>query len=136
MILCDAGPLIALVDPKEAEHLRCSEFVTRLSENLVTTWPCITEAIYLAGRSGGYPLQQRLWRLLNSNAFEFCSFDKADALRMEQLMQRYRNVPMDLADSSLVVAAAKTGVRRLLTLDSDFLIYRLDNGGAFELALD
>lgn len=52
---------------------------------------------------------------------------------MAGLMARYSNVPMDLADASLVAAAEATGERRLFTLDSDFRIYRLDDRQALEI---
>ena len=45
----------------------------------------------------------------------------------------YRNVPMDLADATLVALAESLGERRVFTVDSDFLIYRTRDGEAFEL---
>ncbi len=48
-------------------------------------------------------------------------------------MNRYQNVPMDLADASLVAAAETLNDRKVFTLDSDFRIYRLADGSAFEI---
>ena len=63
MTLCDAGPLFALVDPRQAEfHVRCKEALPKLALPLMTTWPCFTEAMYLAHRAGGWPMQELLWR--------------------------------------------------------------------------
>ncbi len=52
---------------------------------------------------------------------------------MYQLMEQYQDVPMDLADSSLVAAAEMLGIRRIFTLDSDFYIYRLHGKDAFDV---
>lgn len=48
-------------------------------------------------------------------------------------MEKYRDVPMDLADASLVAAAETRGSKRIFTLDSDFYVYRLKDKDAFEV---
>lgn len=53
--------------------------------------------------------------------------------RLFSLMAQYQDRPMDLADASLVLAAEKTGARQILTLDSDFLFYRINNRDSFEV---
>jgi uncharacterized protein len=57
----------------------------------------------------------------------------AEADRMDALMAIYRDVPMDLADASLVAVAESRSIRRLFTLDSDFYIYRLADGSVLEV---
>jgi predicted nucleic acid-binding protein len=52
---------------------------------------------------------------------------------MRELMEQYRDVPMDLADASIVAAAETRRLRRVFTLDSDFLIYRTGDGDGFEV---
>ena len=52
---------------------------------------------------------------------------------MQTLMAQYQNVPMDLADASLVAAAEVTGLRLIFTLDSDFRIYRAHNQDVFSV---
>jgi predicted nucleic acid-binding protein len=134
VILCDTGPLVALIDRRQGEaHDNCRAIVDNLRDTLHTTWPCVTEAMYLAHKIGGWQMQGILWRLLASAAFDFCPIDRSLSARMETLMARYRSVPMDMADASLVVAAERLGVRRIFTLDSDFLIYRFDDGGCFDV---
>ena len=48
-------------------------------------------------------------------------------------MTQYANVPMDLADASLVAVAESRGVRRLFTIDTDFYIYLLADGSVLEV---
>lgn len=58
------------------------------------------------------------------------------APRLRQLLRKYADRPMDLADASLVWAAEHTGIERLLTIDSDFSIFRLANGRRLSLLPD
>jgi hypothetical protein len=134
VILCDTGPLVALIDDRQDEaHQRCQAVLGGLRDTLLTTWPCITESMYLVNRVGGWPLQQMLWQLLFTEAFELYVPDTDSSPRMQDAMERYRNVPMDLADASLYEAGERLGIRRIFTLDNDFRIYRFDDGGAFDV---
>jgi predicted nucleic acid-binding protein len=45
--------------------------------------------------------------------------------RIIELIQKYSDLPMDFADASLVLAAEKTGIRNIISIDSDFDVYRL-----------
>jgi len=58
---------------------------------------------------------------------------RTEAKRMERLMEKYHDTPMDLADASLIVVAESLGFHRIFTLDSDFYIYRLADGSALEI---
>lgn len=53
--------------------------------------------------------------------------------RMRVLMAQYADRPMDLADASLVAAAESLSVRRVFSVDSDFLSYRLANGNTLRI---
>lgn len=52
---------------------------------------------------------------------------------MAELMEQYRNVPMDFADASLVSAAETLKVARIFTLDSDFYVYQRYGNQLFEV---
>jgi predicted nucleic acid-binding protein len=54
-------------------------------------------------------------------------------MRLFALMEQYRDRPMDLADATLVLTAEKTGYRQILTLDTDFLFYRINNRDTFQI---
>ncbi len=135
-VLCDAGPLIALIDADDEHHARCAAILPTLPVPLVTTWPCFTEAMAYAGGVGGWPMQQQLWRFMERGALEIYDLTDADRARMPVLMAKYRDTPMDLADASLVTAAEALGLRRVFTTDSDFYAYRIGTGrqaGVFEV---
>ncbi|MBW3622596.1 MAG: PIN domain-containing protein [Armatimonadetes bacterium] len=134
MTLCDAGPLVALIDTSENSHARCVAALRQLPpEPLLTTWPCFTEAMYLLAQSGGYTAQEALWRMLATDGLGIHLLTPEEAGRMRNLMRQYRNVPMDLADASLVVVAETLHQTRIFTLDNDFHIYRIFGRDAFEV---
>jgi uncharacterized protein len=133
MILCDSGPLIALIDRRDGDHVRCQSALEALIPPLITTWACLTEAMYMLGRSLGHPAQATLWDFFERGVIRIHQHDGAEVERMQQLMEQYRNVPMDLGDASLVAMAEVVNVARIFTLDGDFRIYRLGDGRAFEI---
>jgi uncharacterized protein len=53
--------------------------------------------------------------------------------RIKVLMEKYRDVPIDLADVFLVALAETRGIKRIFTLDSDFYVYRLNGRDSFEV---
>lgn len=135
MTLTDTGPLVALINRNDPNHVRCVAAIKQLPYGpLVTTWPCFTEAMYLVFRAGGFPAQAALWQLRSSNRLRLYDLSDSEADRMAELMETYRDRPMDLADASLVAAYEHLGRIRLFTLDNDFRIYRLADGSALELA--
>jgi uncharacterized protein len=132
-MLVDAGPLVSLCDKKQPTHSSCQAVLESAPVPVVSTWVCFVEAMYLVGRIGGFPLQEHLWALLNRGILQLQQHTDAERARMAMLMERYQNVPMDLADASLVSIAETLGDRSIFTIDSDFRIYRLPDGGTFSV---
>ncbi len=89
--------------------------------------------MYLAGRASGWRAQEVLWGWIASGALVLYDLTPRMVTRMPVLMEQYRDLPMDLADASLVALAEELRLRQVFTLDSDFQVYRLPNGAAFEL---
>lgn len=125
MILTDAGPLVAIIDRGEADHARCRATLEELASPMLTTWPAFTEAMYLLGDAAGWPGQEPLWRLVRREDLQVAEAGRRTVQRMEALMAKYRDLPMDLADASLVALAEETGLTRIFTLDEHFRLYRL-----------
>ncbi len=65
--------------------------------------------------------------LVRDGALEVIDLEDAGE-RVHDLMKKYADRPMDLADASLVWAAERTGIEQVLTIDSDFTVFRLANG--------
>jgi predicted nucleic acid-binding protein len=134
MILTDAGPLVAILDRNEAHHRVCVECLSSLRAPMLTTWPAFTEAMYLLGEAGGWRAQGALWGLVESGDLEISVQGPGPARRMHDLMDKYRDRPMDLADASLVTLAEERRFRDIFTLDhADFRVYRLHGRQSFRL---
>lgn len=133
MILCDTGPLVALIDRNDVHHQRCATSLSSIQAPLLTTWPCFTEAAHLVHRAGGHRGVQALWGFVELGYLTFHNVSDAEVSRMITLMAKYSDLPMDLADASIVAAAESLGETRVFTVDSDFQVYRLPNGDAFAI---
>ena len=132
MILVDAGPLIALIHQDDNEHERCREVFATIEEPLGTVWPALAEAMYLLSFSSR--AQEALWDMIESGAVEILSIGIDDVPRMKELMHKYRDLPMDLADAALVRVAERERLRRIFTLDRrDFQIYKPSRIGRFTI---
>src|SRR5262245_60388336 len=122
-VLVDAGPLVALLDAADPDHEACVETLKKIREPLVTVWPALTEAMYLLGRS--WLAQKALWSRLETQALTLAALDERDAPRMRELMEQYRDLPMDFADAGLVRVAERESLAEIFTLDKKhFSIYR------------
>ena len=129
-VLVDTGPLVALLDRGDRWHSICRETLSSLEEMLATVWPVVTEAMYLL-RSYG-EAQRGLWEMIATGAVEILPLDATDVPRMKELMRKYRDLPMDLADAALVRVAERERLRRIFTIDRrDFQIYRPSRIGRF-----
>jgi predicted nucleic acid-binding protein len=122
-VLVDAGPLVALLDQADPEHESCVATLRTLRGPLITVWPAFAEAMYLLGRS--WHGQRALWSRLETEALALAPLDETDAPRMRALMEKYRDLPMDLADAALVRVAERDSLTQVFTLDrKHFSIYR------------
>jgi uncharacterized protein len=124
LILVDAGPLVALVDADDQFHKKCVATLKGLREPLVTVWPPVTEAMYLLGDLP--KAQEALWEMLARGVLRLLPLDVADVPRIRELMSKYADRPMDLADAALVRVAEREGIRNFFTVDrKDFKVYRI-----------
>jgi uncharacterized protein len=132
MVLVDAGPLIALIHAGDRHHERCVATFRSIETTLGTVWPVLTEAMYLLNFS--WRAQEALWEMLQRGVVILHSLEEADLIRMRELMKKYRDLPMDLADAALVAIAERERIRRIFTLDRrDFQIYRPAKVGRFSI---
>lgn len=122
-VLVDAGPLIALLDRADPAHEACVASLKTLRSPMVTVWPAFTEAMYLL--RGSWLAQKALWSRLETDALALAPLDEVDAPRLRELMEKYRDLPMDLADAALVRVAEREDLTTIFTLDrKHFSTYR------------
>lgn len=133
MVLVDAGPLVALIDRDDDDHARCAAALRSLSGPLLTTWPAFTEAMHLLRKRTGWTGQNALWSLVSRGDLLLEDVSESVRERAHDLMTRYRDLPMDLADATLVAVAEARRMSRIFTLDADFEVYRLHGRRPFKL---
>jgi hypothetical protein len=134
-VLLDASVMVALFDDNDRHHSACVERIRRLPKGaeLVTTWPCVTEASYLLAPRNHLALLGWLGqggaRLVNAESPEL-----ADWIVWMRRYSEQGKALMDLADASLIWLAQKEDTCSILTEDRrDFSRYRLPDGRAFEV---
>jgi len=124
---------LLLIDADEPEHETCWLTLAGIELPLVTPWPAFTEAIYLLSRAGGPRGAQALWALVLTRRLEIADLSRSAIDRSSQLMAKYADLPMDLADATLVALAEARGLRRVFTFDSDFRVYRIHGRQRFDV---
>lgn len=124
MILADAGPLVALADRHDQHHWPCLAAFEQIREPIGTVWPAIFEAIYLL--ADRLDQQDFVWQMLERGALQLLPIGLDDIPRIRELMRKYADQPMDLADAALIRVAEREGVRTIFTVDKqDFGVYRI-----------
>lgn len=129
--IVDTGPLVALFDRAERHHRWIAERFEELDAPLLICEPVLAEAMYLLAR---YPKTRgAVLELIQIGALSvaFRVEEHVDALR--RLLQKYKDKPMSLADACIVRMAEVHDRHAVLTLDSDFLVYRKHGRAALTL---
>ena len=133
-VLLDTGFIVALLDRSERNHERCKAALRSLSGPLMTCEAVIAEACYLLREQAG--ANDAIVENVERGAFLVPFRLDESAASVRALMKRYARVPMDFADACLVSLADTFDTGRILTLDSDFHVYRWRRTRAFELLVD
>ena len=132
MILIDAGPLVALLSHNDQHRRRCSSALRAIRDEMGTVWPAVAEAMHLLKPSP--PTQQALLRKLAEGELRLFPLDRRDLPRIGELMAKYRDRPMDLADAALVRIAERERLDAIFTVDrDDFLVYRIEGRRRFRI---
>jgi len=133
-VLVDTGFIVARLDRRERYHAQCLAALDGLEDRLITCEAVIVESYYilrhLAGTRGA--ILENIHRGILRIPFTLTD----RVAEVDKLLKKYADVPMDLADACLVDLATETGTGRILTLDSDFKIYRWGKNRPFELLIE
>jgi len=132
VIIADTGFWLALANVRDAFHARAKAALVRYRGPFVTTWPVMTETCHLLVTRLGEGAAIAFVRSGARGAYEVFSLEGSHLVRVEQLMTKYCDLPMDLADASLVILAEELGSGRILSTDErDFRAYRWKNRKPF-----
>ena len=121
MIVLDAGPLIALFDGSDRYHRNAVEFVRELRAPLVTNVIVLAEACWVLDFSTQAQRDCIAWV---SRATRLDGEGARDLTRIGEILHKYRDLPADFADASLVAMCDRLGCYDVASVDADFTIYR------------
>ncbi len=124
MVLADTGYWLALANRRDRWHQAAVAATRHLDEPLVVTWPVLTETCHLLLSRLGPVAQARFLQQVSANVeVHEIGSERLDTLAA--LMEKYRDLPMDLADASLILAATDLDEGRILSTDRrNFNTYR------------
>ncbi len=134
-LIVDSGFWVALGSDKDRHHSQARQAFEKFSEFIfVITWPIIVETSHLLHKRVGLKEQMLFLRNIEKGGAEVFHLNESIHLNeMCDLMHKYRDLPMDLADASLVILAEELGHGRILSTDQrDFDTYRWKNHKPFE----
>jgi uncharacterized protein len=136
IVLVDSGPLLALFNRTDSWHDRVAIWLQMNPQaKLITTWPVMTEVCAMLAR-----------RIHNEAALDFLRWAQRGGLTCDapvqaslatvlQISVRFASLPFDLADASIAEAASRLKIRHILSVDSDFDVYRDPAGEALHNVL-
>lgn len=120
--IADTGPLVAYFDRAERNHAWALERVRELEAPLLVCEPVLAEVMYLLGTLP--KAQDALFELLENGALRIAFHADEHVAALRALHRKYRDRPMSLADACIVRMAELFDGHSVLTLDSDFSVYR------------
>lgn len=117
MILLDTSGLLSALFPDQRHHQICALALARDPGPFVMSPFVLAELDYLIGRYAGSVAQRALLNEVAVGAYELAAFDRGDVARAEQILRRFGDQEIGLADASIVVLSERFGVVDLLSLD-------------------
>lgn len=120
--LIDAGPLIALFNRNDKYHQKIKDFIKSYDGVLTTSWPVVTEVCHMLDFNINTQIDFLKWVKLGGIRIE--DIKSTEIERIIQLSEKYSDIPMDLADASLVIISERLKIKEIITIDSDYCIYR------------
>ncbi|WP_262984353.1 type II toxin-antitoxin system VapC family toxin [Nostoc sp. 'Peltigera membranacea cyanobiont' 210A] len=121
------------MDKKDTHHERAKQALKQYNERLITTWSVVTETCYLLLTRKGVDAEIIFINTLQEELFTIFNFKLHHTARIIELMKKYADLPMDLADASLVILAEHLGHGRIFSVDQrDFNTYCWKQSYPFE----
>ena len=124
--ILDTGPIVALFDRNDQYYQDTYDFMKNYDGILYTTWPVVTEVLFLLDFHIETQLDFIRWLELGAVEIVDIEFDDLNVIR--EMMGKYHDVPMDFADASLMLISEKLRLEDIISFDRDFFIYRKSNG--------
>lgn len=133
-VVIDAGPLIALGDPRDPRHVSTREFLESSTEALFLSPFVAAEIDHLLAEHAGTQAEFAFIADIARGSFILEPFDAPDVAECLRVMDAYQELDIRLADASIVVLAHRHGTDRVLTFDQrHFRTMRTRDGRPFKV---
>lgn len=134
MIIADTSGLLALFNTAEPDHREVARIVADEHDQLVVSPFVLAELDYLVATRIGVAAELAMLREFAGGAYHLATIELDQLTTAADVVERYRDQQIGVADASLVVLAERLRTNRLLTLDRrHFGVLRPLSGGTFEL---
>lgn len=131
-VIVDAGPLVAILNRLDSHHRECHDIGAELPQPLLSTWPVVAEAAWLLRKTPGGV--SSLLKMVSEGLLECYPLDRAAAKWMDEMLLKFADQNIQLADASLLYIAEQERIDSIFTLDRrDFLLFRLSGNKALRL---
>jgi predicted nucleic acid-binding protein len=130
-VLLDTGFIVALLDRSESLHKMCARTIREVQAPLVTCEAVITESCYLLRNLSG--ASEAVIENIAAGIFQVPFQLSRDIAGVKQVLRKYRDRKIDLADACLIRLADQFGTADILTLDRDFAVYRWGKNKPFRV---
>ncbi len=117
MLICDTGPLYAILDRRDPDHGRCLEALTGAVDRLLVPIPVVTEVCQLAESRQISRAVPPFLRGLAGGELQTISPAPEDWRRVAELCERYDDLPLGMVDACVVALAERLGATAVATLD-------------------
>ena len=129
-VIMDTGPWVALIDRSEARHKKCIEWLRQFEGHIFSSEAVFTEVLYLLNFSS--KAQSAAIDFILNGAITLVPLSLESLKKTKKLMEKYKDIPMDYADATLVCLAEDLSINHVITFDSKhFGIYRLSPKQSF-----
>jgi len=130
-VLLDTGFIVALLDRSESLHKMCARTIREVQAPLVTCEAVITESCYLLRNLSG--ASEAVIENIAAGIFQIPFQLSRETAAVKQLLRKYKDRKIDLADACLIRLADQFGTADILTLDRDFAVYRWGKNKLFRV---
>lgn len=134
MILCDTGPLVAVLNATDSDHERCQQLLEHHPGPLLVPAPVLTEVCYFLESRVGPNAEAQFLQSLALGELELVPLTPGDLSRMSELVTIYADFPLGAVDASVVAVAERLQGTEIATLDRrHFTVVRPKHVTAFTL---
>jgi predicted nucleic acid-binding protein len=116
-LVCDTGGVYALYDADDSHHDAVKAAIETEPGTLLLPVILLAEIDYLLNDRLGVDAALDLLTSGEAGAFTLVHPTADDLIRCRELVDRYRDMPLGIADASVIATAERLGIQRILTVD-------------------